>query len=149
MTGSSRGVAAAELALVLPVVFALAMGVVEMGNMFFDWLTLQKAAQHGARFATTGIGDEEGTRLELIRQKTGALLTVLDGATEVGVRSWSAMDTSGPGAINDPGQPCCIVEVSVQYEYHPFTPIISSILPASIPLSGSDRKLNEPWKPCG
>jgi len=38
--------------------------------------------------------------------------------------------------------------VSVSYLYQPVTPLLGDVLPQSIPVSGSDRKVNEPWRPC-
>ncbi len=41
-----------------------------------------------------------------------------------------------------------MAEVAVVYQYKPFTPLVATLLPDSIPLRGYDRKVNEPWKPC-
>ena len=144
-----RGLVSVELALVLPVAFILIMGTVEMGNMYYSWLTIQKAAQAGARFAATGQGDEEGTRLAQIIERTEACLETLnEGSKEISVRSWPDLSASGDGIDGYPGAPCQLTEVAILYKYEPFTPIIGPILPATIDLRGSDRKVNEPWKPC-
>ncbi|WP_319542316.1 TadE family protein [uncultured Pseudodesulfovibrio sp.] len=144
-----RGIAAVEMALILPILFMLVMGIVEGGNAAYSWLTVQKAAQIGARFAATGRGYEEGTRLSQIITTTEAALTTLDiNSYEINVRSWPDLGATGDGIDNDPGAPCQLAEVSVMYAYKPFTPIVSAILPESIPLYGYDRKVNEPWKPC-
>ena len=144
-----RGISTVELALILPAVMALALGVIETGNMFTAWLTVHKAAQTGTRFAATGQGDEEGLRLQQIIDHTTDAADTLDGPISVDVRSWPDLNISGPGLLNDPGGPCLPVEVTATYEYQPITPIIGDMLPASIPLSGSDRKVNEPWQKCG
>lgn len=47
--GREGGQATVELALALPVVFALIMGVLELGVAFNDYLTLVSAAREGAR----------------------------------------------------------------------------------------------------
>jgi len=138
-----------EFALVLPFMMALIMVMIEMGTICYSWLTIQKAAQSGARFASTGQGDEEGTRLSQIEQITKDWLANLDkGSKEIVISSWPSSDVSGNGASGDAGGPCHLVEVAVVYNYHPFTPVIGSMLPEIIALSGQDRKLNEPWKPC-
>lgn len=138
-----------EFALILPFMLAMAMVIIEAGTIFYSWLTIQKAAQSGARFASTGQGDEQGTRMAQILETTETWLEHLDnGGTEITVRSWPETTAAGDGTADDPGGPCQLVEVAVVYNYHPFTPLIGAMLPSVIPLEGSDRKLNEPWRPC-
>lgn len=48
---STRGAAAVEMALVLPVLLALMFGSVELGNYFMNEHSLVKAVRDGARFA--------------------------------------------------------------------------------------------------
>lgn len=144
-----RGITSVEFALIIPVLMVMIMGIVEMGTMFHSWLTLQKAAQSGARFAATGQGEEEGTRIAQIQQVTGNWLESLDkGDKEISISSWASPAAEGDGASGNAGGPCQLVEVAVVYAYHPYTPIVGSLLPEVIPILGSDRKLNEPWKPC-
>ena len=143
------GMAAVETALILPIMFVMVMAVVEGGNAFYSWLTVQKAAQIGARFAATGRGEEEGTRLSQIIAATESGLIALDqGSVEITVRSWPDLSATGDGIDNDPGGPCQLAEVAVLYRYKPFTPLVAPLLPETIPLHGYDRKVNEPWKPC-
>jgi len=144
-----KGLATVELALVLPVMLLLMMAVIEGGHAFYSWLTIQKAAQLGARFATTGRGDEEGTRLAQIIAITENGLAGLDrGKAEISIRSWPDLTATGDGIDNDPGGPCQLAEVAVTYSYKPFIPLVAEMLPPIIPLHGYDRKVNEPWKPC-
>lgn len=144
-----RGILSVEFALILPVLIVLVMGFIEMGTMFHSWLTLQKAAQSGARFAATGVGEEEGTRLTRIEDVTAEWLASLDkGAKEITISSWATPAAVGEGVSGSAGGPCQLVEVAVVYAYHPYTPIVGSLLPEVVPLYGADRKLNEPWKPC-
>lgn len=148
-TPRRRGMTTMEFAMILPFMLAMVMVTIEGGTMFYSWLTIQKAAQSGARFASTGQGEEQGTRMAQIIEATESWLERLDnGGTTITVRSWPDTTVSGDGAENDAGPPCGLVEVGVVYNYHPFTPIIGAMLPQVIPLSGSDRKLNEPWRPC-
>lgn len=143
------GMTTLEFALILPVLLLLVMCVIEMGNICYSWLTLQRAAQEGARFASTGQGYEEGTRLVQIQEKTGVMLAVLNnGDKEITVRSWPDLSASGAGQDGNAGEPCQLVEVEVVYGYKPFTPLIAQALPPTITLLGSDRKVNEPWYPC-
>ncbi len=143
------GMTTMEFALILPFLLAMVMVTIETGTMLYSWMTIQKAAQTGARFAATGQGDEEGTRLAQITAITDSWLENLDSGTkEITISSWPDMTAVGDGTTDDPGGPCQLVEVAVVYNYHPFTPVISALMPETIPLSGADRKLNEPWRPC-
>lgn len=145
----SRGIAAVEFALILPAVLLIIMGTIEFGNMTYTWLTIQKAAQMGTRFATTGQGDDDGTRLTQIITQTNLMLSQLHGGgSTVQVRSWPTISVSGSGNLGNPGQPCGVVEVRVAFQYLPIAPLVREFLPAAITLTGSDRKVNEPWKPC-
>lgn len=144
-----RGLAAVEMALVLPILLLLIMAVIEGGNAVYAWVTVQKAAQMGARYAATGRGADTGTRLAGIISTTQAGLAALDQANVViSVRSWPDLSATGDGIDNYPGAPCQLAEVAVLYNYEPFTPLVAPLLPDSIPLRGYDRKVNEPWKPC-
>ncbi|MBI9079978.1 MAG: pilus assembly protein [Pseudodesulfovibrio sp.] len=144
-----QGLVSVELAMVLPIAFILIMGIIEMGNMYYSWLTIQKAAQIGTRFAVTGQGDDEGTRLSQIIEKTeSGMVALRNGSKEINVRSWPDLAAAGDGIDGYPGAPCQLAEVSILYKYEPFTPIIGPLLPATIDLHGYDRKVNEPWKPC-
>ena len=143
------GLVAVETALVLPILFLIVMGLIEGSNAAYSWMTVQKAAQIGARFASTGRGSDDGSRLTQILDATKDSLVALDIAScEIKVRSWPDLSASGDGIDNDPGAPCQLAEVSVLYSYKPFTPLVGALLPETIPLYGSDRKVNEPWKPC-
>lgn len=144
-----RGMVAVETALVLPLLLILSMAVIEGGNAVYAWVTVQKAAQMGARFAATGRGADTGTRLADIIRTTQSGLSALDPANVViSVRSWPDLPATGDGIDNDAGAPCQLAEVAVLYNYEPFTPLVAPLLPDAIPMRGYDRKVNEPWKPC-
>lgn len=143
------GTVAVEFAFVLPIVFVLVLGFIECGNLFYAWLTTEKAAQAGTRFAATGRGEDEGTRMAQIQAAVARHMDCLDGGySEMAVTSWPRGVYEGDGTQNDAGDPCEMVEVAVQYQYHPITPVLGSLLPETILLSGSDRKVNEPWSVC-
>ncbi len=150
-----RGATAVELALVLPVLLIMIMGIIEFGNLFRVMLTMHKASQFGTRMAVTGMGYEDGTRMSYIESATKRILDDLPGQpAEVTVSSWSGVSASGGGREGNPGMPCELVEVKVDYDYEPVTPLAGLLsyygggFVDKISLSQSDRKVNEPWIPC-
>ncbi len=146
---SKPGMVAVEAAMILPILLVLVLGVAEIGNMLHAWLTVHKAAQTGARFAATGQGDEDGSRLALIKLQVGMVMERLEGgAAEINVASWAGNVASGSGAQGDPGGPCGVVEVEVVYAYRSVTPLGRGIFPEIVLLTGADRKVSEPYKPC-
>lgn len=147
---SAEGTSALEFALVLPVLLAIAFGLVELGNMVFISAAMDKAAQVGARTAVTGEGVGDGSRLALVIQAARSVAEPAAGTLPVSVlvRSWPGTDASAEGAENDAGSPCGMVEVEVRCDYHPITPIVGDMLPDPIILRGRGRMVNEPWMPC-
>ncbi|MEW5773588.1 MAG: TadE/TadG family type IV pilus assembly protein [Thermodesulfobacteriota bacterium] len=144
-----RGAAALEAALVLPVLLLLAVGAMETASLLRVWLAVQKASAAGTRMAATGQGEETGDRLPRIRAAAERFLADLPGgATEIAVRSWPGAALNGAAREGDAGEPCDMVEVEVTRSWSPATPLMAALLPAELPLSGADRKVNEPWRPC-
>lgn len=144
------GNACVETALFLPAALLLFLGIMEAGNLFTAWLTVQKAAENGARLAATGQGLEEGNRLALILDRAGKSAASMPGGdkAQVQVRSWPTPDTSGPGLAGDPGGACLPVEVRVDLAYAPVIPLFEPLFPTQVALSGRERRINEPWEPC-
>jgi len=148
-THRTRGAAALEAALVLPVLLLLVVGIMETASLLRVWLAVQKAAQAGARVAVTGQGEDSGERLARIEAAAGRFLAGQPGGeARVAVRSWPGLDMSGAAREGDAGEPCDTVEVEVAATWSPVTPLAAALLPAELPLSGADRKVNEPWRPC-
>lgn len=58
----AQGQAAVELALVLPVLLVLLLGMSEFARMAGAYLAVQHGAREGARLAMTGAGDDEVVR---------------------------------------------------------------------------------------
>jgi len=66
-----RGEAIVEFAVVLPVLILIVLGIVVLGKMFFDYLTVQNAAREGARAAAVGKSDDEV--VEVVRDRARLL----------------------------------------------------------------------------
>ena len=144
---TSRGNASMEFALVLPLLATMMFILLESGYLFYSYVTVQKAAHIGARFAVTGQGEQEGNRLQLIKEEALELTGNLRGSSDVYVRSWEGTNTTGEGREENPGRPCDVVEVEVQSQYEALIPLLEPIL-SGLTLDGVDRKVNEPWIPC-
>jgi Flp pilus assembly protein TadG len=138
-----------EAALVLPMLLALALGLVESGNMLENWLRLHKAAQAGARVAVTGQGAEEGDRISLITAKVSEFLNGMDDTDlHVTVCSYPGRNLDSACLAGDAGAPCDTVEVKVEYQYQPVMSFMNAVFDEPITLKARDRKVNEPWAPC-
>ncbi|MCR4405955.1 MAG: pilus assembly protein [Anaerolineae bacterium] len=68
----NRGQSVVELALVLPIMLVIVVGLVEIGSILFTQMTVTNAAREGARFGVTGATDNDIT---LVAQN--ALATIL------------------------------------------------------------------------
>ncbi len=145
------GVSSLEVAFVLPVLLAMLFGLVEFGYNLFARSTVEKAAQVGTRFAVTGEGYDTGNRVALIKDAARPLTQVLSGSTGTGVtilvRSYPN-GTSAASREDSGGDPCQTVEVQVDYRYAPLTPLVGSLLPAQLTVTGRERMVNEPWAIC-
>jgi Flp pilus assembly protein TadG len=145
-----RGQSMVEMAIMLPVMLLLFLGIVESAVMFFAWVTVQNAARTGTRVAVTGQGMSDATRVAQVKAATQAMVNRLyNGNTAtITVQSWANSTGAGTATNDDAGAPCFLVQVQVTYTYSPLMPFIKSLMPATIVLKGTDRKLNEPWSQC-
>lgn len=119
---NQRGTAIVELALVLPVVTALALGIITGGQAYFQKISLVDAAREGARYgASLKVADLPTWQFDVqsrIVQVSGGQLTAAQVCTALVVPTGS--DTScgvadPAGASTDPvvGAPASVVKVSV------------------------------------
>ncbi|WP_267435672.1 TadE/TadG family type IV pilus assembly protein [Sphingomonas sp. GM_Shp_1] len=117
-----RGVAVAELALTLPVLLALLMGIVGFGDYFLTAHLVQQAANDAARASLAGIDAAERKSIA-----TDTALRVLD-ATSVLRRDRGQVDTSEADNL---------ITVSIRYDASadpllnlPFVPMPARVLKA-------------------
>jgi hypothetical protein len=121
-----RGQAMVELALVLPVLLLIMMGIFDFGRAVFAYNSLSNAAREGARIA-------------IVDQTVTAGVPV--GATEAANQaSGLGLDASDPAAVKvsyllpDLSGPCptrtinCVARVEVHYDFTAITPIIGSVI---------------------
>lgn len=68
---NKKGQSVVELALILPMVLLLLMGVVEFGRMFHTYLVITQGSREGARLAV--VGESDTTIVERVKQVTASL----------------------------------------------------------------------------
>lgn len=124
--GHSAGQAVLELALILPILLVLFLGIIDFGRGIYLYNTVSNAAREGARVgivnqsaaAAAARAAEEGTGLAL----SPAPVACLSGVSGVCVSFPSRVDTTSPTHSTTDAV------VSVWYRYTPITPIIGNII---------------------
>lgn len=110
-----------ELALIVPILIFLVLGVVEFGRVFNAYMTIQHAAREGARLGILGASDNE------IRNRVLENAVSLDPSlVSVAIAPSSGSRTSGT-----------ILTVYVSYNFRVLMPLLSSVLGTSIPISAA------------
>lgn len=116
-----EGQALVELALIVPILLLLVLGIFEFGRLLNAYMTVQHAAREGARLGTLGATDEE------IRTLVHSTAVTLDPSRlTVGVAP--AYGARTPGTI---------MTVSVTYHFEVMVPFIDVVLGAWVPISSS------------
>lgn len=149
-----RGQTLAEFALLVPLLVILIFGFVDVSRIYQSWVTIEGAAREGARYGVTGRSDCDiaaDDRLACIEYNTtqrAQALTNNDTDLTVTVRSWDFPAYADPAAEGDPGDQCDAIEVQVNYQFTPSTPLAGTIF-GTIELVGRERLVNEPFGTCG
>ena len=116
-----RGTAIVEMALVLPILLALILGIVEFGRIVNAYVTVEHAAREGARLGITGASDDD------IRRRVEETSFPLDPAgLSVSIDPAPSERTRGVP-----------ITVSVTYSYNVITPVMSSLFGAVLQVSSS------------
>jgi hypothetical protein len=147
------GQALAEFAMIAPLFVILLFGFIDTARLYQSWVTIQHAAREGARYGVTGREDcaaSTPTRMNCIeyvtREQTDGL-TDPDGDMTVSVRSWEYPSYADPATDDDPGEQCDALEVRIEYEFTPSTPLVSDLF-GPVTMVARERLLNEPFGPC-
>lgn len=150
---SERGQTLAEFALLAPILVILIFGFVDVARLYQAWVTVEGAAREGTRYAVTGRGDCDiaaDDRMACIEyaasQRAGGLTNHEDDLGVI-VRSWDYPSYPNPASENSAGEQCDAVEVQVDYDFTPSTPLAGALFGA-VHLVGTDRLVNEPYGPC-
>ena len=120
-TGSERGAAAVEMALLLPVLIALVFGIFEFGRAYNAQLELTSAVREGARSLAVG----------------ASALDVVDTVTAA-APALDAAELAAPGAVTVSASPCLPGSQATVTVNYPFTYTIAPFFgEATITLSAT------------
>jgi hypothetical protein len=141
------------MSLIAPVFILLIFGFIDITRVYQSWVTIQHAAREGARYGVTGRTDCAAgpqTRADCIehtvRKFTGGLTDPANDLT-VGVRSWEYPAYADPATEDNPGGQCDALEVRVEYDFSPATPMMGNIF-GPVHMVARQRLVNEPFGPC-
>jgi Flp pilus assembly protein TadG len=113
-----HGQSLVELALVLPVLLLLLLGLVDFGRVYYATVSLYDAAEEGAIYAAAFPDDALGAQQRASEATTGLItLTVADVDPPV-----FAADSHTPGSA---------VTVTVTYDFYFYTPMANMFFPDS------------------
>ena len=148
----ARGVALAELALVLPLLLVLLLGMLDFGKAFNEWIDETHLANDGARLASVGypavVGSCDGSTAanpntcltqyirngaDITELKTGhggGSYSPAQSAAQVCIYYPTNPSTNTAGNVGDP------VQVSVQVNYHWLNYLVSKLSLGTTPITG-------------
>jgi TadE-like protein len=151
-TKESRGVALAELALVLPLLLVLILGMIDFGKAFNEWIDETHMANEGARLAAVGYPAIAGTcngataanpndclarwiqesadLSELKSGRTGNAYVGSQDAARVCISYPTNPVTNTHGQVGDP------VEVTVRATYHWLNYLVKQVDLGATPIEG-------------
>ena len=109
---SGRGQSLAEFALILPVLMIIVLGTVDLGRVFFAYISVTNAARNGAQYAASdseNVADVTGIR-DAALADTGQLLNTSAANPDVAI------------ATGDDSQGHLYAEVTVSYDFSTLFP---------------------------
>ncbi|HEX5826853.1 MAG TPA: TadE/TadG family type IV pilus assembly protein [Candidatus Limnocylindrales bacterium] len=115
--GREGGQSLAEIALILPVFLLMLMAIFDFGRAIYAYNTLGNASRAAARLA---IVNQDTTAIEARAKEQ----TIGMNPDEVTVDTSALLDncTTSPPKIG------CVVNVTVEYDWNPITPIIGNVV---------------------
>lgn len=150
---NEKGQALIEFTFVLMAFLLFIFGIIEGARMFESWITIQHASREAARWGVTGQVDcaaATGDRLACIEAEAADNLGTLNDPNTaiIEVNSYEFPAYSDPATANDPGGPCDLLEVHIEYDHQVVVPLISSITGDTVSLETEERMINEPYASC-
>jgi Flp pilus assembly protein TadG len=144
-----KGQALVEFALIIPLVFVLAVNAVNIGGFLFAWITVANAARAGAEYmsmSSASVGNPTpATPAQVTTLVTNDVASLMNRASLV-VATCTNDTTAANGCTTlfDPEAPAyTLVTVDVTYTYKPYIPLFSFPklgISATLPSSKIHRK---------
>lgn len=137
MRDSERGSSLVEMAIMLPFLLLLVIGVIDFGRAYYDSIEVASAARAGAQYGVINPTDTTGM-IAAAKSDTASDISTLTATAADG-----CMCSDGSGASASCGTtPSCTsgtrqvnyVQVNTSYTFKPYLPWPG--IPASIPLTG-------------
>jgi Flp pilus assembly protein TadG len=148
-TSRRKGQALVEFALLVPLVFLLAVNAVNFGGYLFAWITVANAARTGAEYmsmssASPGAPDA-ATPAQITTLVTNDISSLMNRASlVVAICTNSTTAANGCTTLFDPEAPAyTLATVDVTYTYKPYIPLFSFPklgISATLPSSTIHRK---------
>lgn len=139
-----RGQSLVELALILPVLMLVLVGIFDFGRAFYAYNALSNAAREGARYGTVHPENTDSDGFppydepETIEEKAVAQVFILDqDQFRVRVRFPDPTRIEDAFCVANPYDPACLnsdpgsgdpIEVTVIYRFQPLTPLVSQLI---------------------
>lgn len=127
----TRGQAAVEFALIVPIFVLLLLGIFDLGRGVYAWSTLNNAAREGTRQA---IVDQTVAHIRSRAASHSVALGVADADVQIEFRDRTDTGPCSQLANADTGDDAfvntCLVRVRVNYDFAPATPVIGNIVGA-------------------
>jgi Flp pilus assembly protein TadG len=112
-----RGQSIVELAIVLPLLILLLMGVADVGRAYYILVSLNDAASEGATYASINPSDVDGIQLRAVEATDGLMEP---GRTNVSVQYPAQLVSGAP------------ITVTAQYDMQLFTPVFEGMFPGNV-----------------
>jgi Flp pilus assembly protein TadG len=130
-TSRRKGQALVEFALLVPLVFLLAVNAVNFGGFLFAWITVANAARAGAEYMSMSSNSPGAPAAATLAQITTLVtndISSLKNRSSLAVAICSNSTTAANGCTTffDPEAPAfTLATVDVTYTYQPFIPLFS------------------------
>lgn len=115
---NEKGQALVEMALVMPLLLLLLMGIFEFGRIFFDYLSIANASREGARWAVVGKPDDD-------------VINVIENACATLDLNRLQIEITPPQNERARGEP---LTVSLRYEIDMIVPLLGVVMPDPFPI---------------
>lgn len=119
----SRGQSVVEMALLLPILLLVVIGLIEFGRAFLFYTMISNAAREGARYGMVHPG-QDAASIQAIRQAAWSRVVLVPTST---VSVEVTYDQLGEGGIIIPGKSRVIV--TVQHAFSMMTPLMRPLFP--------------------